>query len=241
MKSEERKEVGRRQRGVYRREFEIADHAQEVLGRTDLSREDLLSEYASLARSYKRVLRDANRITRIGDKAQHKVASDRERLRTIRKIKVANGVYWVEVPDADLRVLCGCPADSVKLLIRRGLIVKTEANGVTFETGPNAILLSDVMIQNGQIANLAEFPVLQMLYRQGMLLPNHPNNTGSRPLLIGLDEVLSAQSEYIFRGNYGLVTKDEIKEMITHIAFYSGWPTAVNAGRVALEVFGEDD
>src|SRR6056297_1511174 len=37
------------------------------------------------------------------------------------------------------------------------------------------------------------------------------------------------------------VTKDEIKEMITHIAFYSGWPTAVNAGRVAMKVFGEDE
>lgn len=35
------------------------------------------------------------------------------------------------------------------------------------------------------------------------------------------------------------VTKEEIKGMITHIAFYSGWPTAVNAGRVALEVFGD--
>lgn len=37
------------------------------------------------------------------------------------------------------------------------------------------------------------------------------------------------------------VTKDEIKGMITHIAFYSGWPTAVNAGRVAMEVFGDDE
>ena len=33
------------------------------------------------------------------------------------------------------------------------------------------------------------------------------------------------------------VTEDEIKGLITHLAFYSGWPTAVNAGRVALEVF----
>ncbi len=32
------------------------------------------------------------------------------------------------------------------------------------------------------------------------------------------------------------VTEDEIKGMITHLGFYSGWPTAVNAGRVALEV-----
>ena len=37
------------------------------------------------------------------------------------------------------------------------------------------------------------------------------------------------------------VTKDELKGLITHIAFYSGWPTAVNAGRVAVDVFGDDD
>jgi alkylhydroperoxidase/carboxymuconolactone decarboxylase family protein YurZ len=26
---------------------------------------------------------------------------------------------------------------------------------------------------------------------------------------------------------------------VTHLAFYAGWPTAVNAARVALEVFEE--
>ena len=36
------------------------------------------------------------------------------------------------------------------------------------------------------------------------------------------------------------VTRDEIKGLITHLAFYAGWPTAVNAGRVALEVFDQD-
>jgi 4-carboxymuconolactone decarboxylase len=35
------------------------------------------------------------------------------------------------------------------------------------------------------------------------------------------------------------VTKDEIRGLITHLAFYAGWPTAVNAARVALEVFEE--
>lgn len=35
------------------------------------------------------------------------------------------------------------------------------------------------------------------------------------------------------------VTEDEIKGLITHLAFYAGWPTAVNAGRVALEVLGK--
>ena len=36
------------------------------------------------------------------------------------------------------------------------------------------------------------------------------------------------------------VTKEEIGGLITHLAFYAGWPTAVNAGRVALEVFEND-
>ena len=35
------------------------------------------------------------------------------------------------------------------------------------------------------------------------------------------------------------VTKDEIGELITHVAFYSGWPTAVTAASVAKSVFDE--
>ena len=35
------------------------------------------------------------------------------------------------------------------------------------------------------------------------------------------------------------VTKEEIGEIITHIAFYAGWPTAANAARIAKEVFDE--
>ena len=32
--------------------------------------------------------------------------------------------------------------------------------------------------------------------------------------------------------------KEELIEAITHLAFYSGWPTAMNAIKVAHEVFG---
>ena len=32
------------------------------------------------------------------------------------------------------------------------------------------------------------------------------------------------------------VTIEEWKGMITHLAFYSGWPTAVNAGRVLQKI-----
>ncbi len=35
------------------------------------------------------------------------------------------------------------------------------------------------------------------------------------------------------------VTKQEIGELITHLAFYSGWPTAMTAGRIAKRVFEE--
>jgi 4-carboxymuconolactone decarboxylase len=33
------------------------------------------------------------------------------------------------------------------------------------------------------------------------------------------------------------VTKDELSELITHLAFYSGWPTAVTAAGLAKEIF----
>jgi len=62
--------------------------------------------------------------------------------------------------------------------MKHGLIVTIERNRVTFETGPNAILLSDVMLQSDIIANIAAFPVLKMLYRQEILILDHPNNTG---------------------------------------------------------------
>ena len=129
----------------------------------------------------------------------------------IKKVKINNGVFWVGIPEVDLYILCGCPADSVKHLMKYGFIRQVEKQGVEFEIGPNSILLSDVLIQNGQFSNLAEFPVLQMLYRQGMILPNHPNNTGIKPILIGLEDQVQSQMEYIHRGNYGLTSQEEIE------------------------------
>ncbi len=35
------------------------------------------------------------------------------------------------------------------------------------------------------------------------------------------------------------VTKDEIGEIITHLAFYSGWPGSMTAANIAKEVFAE--
>jgi hemerythrin len=128
----------------------------------------------------------------------------------ISKIQVTKGLYWVEVPELDLYIICGCPADSVKHLMKRGLIVTREKDSVTFESGPNAILLSDISIQNGFFSNLSEFPVLHMFYRQGMIMPGHPNNTGLKPLLIGSEDQVKGQMQYIYRGNYGLISEEEI-------------------------------
>lgn len=130
----------------------------------------------------------------------------------IKKVQVIDGVVWVSVPEAKLEILCGCPADVVKHLLKRGLITRIEQDGVVFETGPNAILLSDLAIQNGELANMGEFPVLQMLYKQGMLIPGHPGNTGQKGLIIGSKDQVNAQMQYIFRGNYGLITKEEIMQ-----------------------------
>jgi 4-carboxymuconolactone decarboxylase len=35
------------------------------------------------------------------------------------------------------------------------------------------------------------------------------------------------------------VTRDEIIELITHLAFYSGWPNAGTAALIAKQVFEE--
>ncbi len=35
------------------------------------------------------------------------------------------------------------------------------------------------------------------------------------------------------------VTQSEIGEIITHLAFYSGWPSSMTAARIAREVFEE--
>jgi len=128
----------------------------------------------------------------------------------IKKIDVTNGVFWVEIPDVSLKILCGSPPDTVKHLTKIGLIQFVEQDGVKFETGPNAILLSDIALQNSAFCNMAEFPALQMLYKQGMIIPNHPGNKGTKPLIIGSEEQVSAQMEYIFRGNYGLVSVEEL-------------------------------
>jgi len=128
------------------------------------------------------------------------------------KIAIAPGVQVLNINQAGLSILCGSPPDVVKHLMKRGLIHSRNVANTFWETGPNAILLSEVPIQGGIFANMVEFPILQMFYRQGMIIPGHPNNTGKKPLILGLSSQLTALSEYLFRGTYGLANEKEITE-----------------------------
>lgn len=62
--------------------------------------------------------------------------------------------------------------------------------------------------------------------------------------LITIASLISLYRTDQLRGHLGRaldngVTKEEIAEVITHLAFYGGWPTAANASVVAKEVFNE--
>jgi hemerythrin len=128
------------------------------------------------------------------------------------KKHIATGITWIAIEEADLYICCGCPADTIKHLKNAGVVNSILVDGKVCEDGPNAILLSDMFIQNGQIANLSEFPILQMLYMQGINLPNHPNYMKSRPILIGHENQIKAQLNYVALGNHGLSSIEEIME-----------------------------
>ena len=46
---------------------------------------------------------------------------------------------------------------------------------------------------------------------------------------------------HIQRGLANGLTREEIAEAITHLAMYSGWPSAMTASHVAMDVFEAED
>jgi len=128
----------------------------------------------------------------------------------LKKVDIAPGIQVVEIEEVGLRVLCGCLENSVKFMARSGCIRPMEARGVKYETGPNAVLLAEQPLRHGVLRNAAEFPILHMLYKQGMIVPGHPNNTGRRPLVIGTPRCVDELAEYVYLGNYGLTDPAEL-------------------------------
>jgi 4-carboxymuconolactone decarboxylase len=62
------------------------------------------------------------------------------------------------------------------------------------------------------------------------------NATGalSQTVALGRERQLRSYLEHAL-GNG--VTKDEVGELMTHLAFYAGWPVAMTAALVAKELF----
>ena len=48
-------------------------------------------------------------------------------------------------------------------------------------------------------------------------------------------------NSHIGRGLGNGLTREEIAEIITHLSMYAGWPAAMTASHVAVDVFDEQD
>ena len=62
--------------------------------------------------------------------------------------------------------------------------------------------------------------------------------------LIVVATLIALGREHQLEGHLGRalangVTKDEIGEIITHLAFYAGWPAAMTAAAIAKDVFAK--
>jgi 4-carboxymuconolactone decarboxylase len=101
---------------------------------------------------------------------------------------------------------------------------QTRAQQLMGETAPKLAELTDSVLYN----DIWERPQLSKRDRSlvtisALIALNRPDQLKSH-IRLGLQNGL---------------TRDEITETITHMAFYSGWPSAVSAVAVAKEVFAE--
>ena len=77
---------------MFKNEHEIATHFREMLANTNLSFNELLEEYRLLGQRYEHLLRQATKLTRIGDVAQRKLMNAQQELADqARLIEQTNG------------------------------------------------------------------------------------------------------------------------------------------------------
>ena len=135
-------------------------------------------------------------------------------MNSIQKIKLNNGTYYLDIPKANVKILCASPPEVFKMMAQKGITKWLQEGNWKYETGPSVILISDILIQRETFCNFIEFPILQMFYRQGMIIPTHPNNDGSKPVLVGTQDQVYNQVEYFYTGNYGLISLEEIQAAV---------------------------
>jgi 4-carboxymuconolactone decarboxylase len=122
-----------------------------------------------------------------------------------------------------------------------------QARGIAF--APPADPVSMDIDLGGQDPSYPGLPYLSALTRS--VLFDEADGVWSRPGLSPRDRsmvtIAVAQASHAsdqLRGHIGRalnngLTPAEIAEVITHVTFYAGWPTGVNAARIAGEVFAE--
>ena len=69
----------------------------------------------------------------------------------IKKIRITPGISWIEIPDAEVFILCGCPADTVKHLIKNGIIKTVEKDnfGTLIKTPYEATFRDRLILKYG--------------------------------------------------------------------------------------------
>ncbi|GIT63467.1 MAG: hypothetical protein Ct9H300mP21_10130 [Pseudomonadota bacterium] len=73
--------------------------------------------------------------------------------------KIATGVFWVESPEAELYVLCGCPADSVKHLMKGGKIRDIYRDSDSLEPGSGSFQHHHGTVTNELVRMLFYSPI----------------------------------------------------------------------------------
>ena len=129
---------------------------------------------------------------------------------------VLDGAKYIEIPEADVRILCASPAEISKSLISKSLIrpIIKDGKPTMFETGPNIILLSDLHTQHNYFRNLIEFPLLQILYKQGLGIPSPDGKPKPKPMIVtGSYLKMLSQQEYFHTGNYGITDEEELVKL----------------------------
>ena len=137
--------------------------------------------------------------------------------------KLSAGLFWLEIKEIGLKLMCGCPVDAIKHVAKAGLLEATMENGFFHESGHNAILLSDQFTQKGKLCNLSEFPLLHLLYKQGLIIPPHPNFRAFKPLVIGEASQLVNQCDYFNGGNVGPVSLEDYAAYGVKEEFAKDW------------------
>ena len=118
------------------------------------------------------------------------------------------------------------PAINIQSIMAQEKITQTAGRAQLGEFAPEFAKLNDDILF-GEVWN-----------RQG--LSPHDRSMITVATLVGKGIIDSSLTHHLQFAKQNGVTRTEIAEMLTHIAFYAGWPNAWGAFRLAKDVWAED-